>query len=67
MPWMKEKLHARKERREVRASAVVGSQEGNATAISNDVQLNNLPSSTSVFRTPSSVIRRSRDGSVDMR
>lgn len=54
-PWMKGKLRAKRER--VQRSSL--ENEGNGGAVTNDIQLHDLPSSTSVFRTPSSIIRRS--------
>ena len=56
MPWAKQKLRERKEEKENRNSGV-GMENADGNGISNDISLHRMPSSTSVFRTPSSVAR----------
>ncbi|KAE9367274.1 G protein-like protein-coupled receptor : PQ-loop [Stipitochalara longipes BDJ] len=52
MPWIRQKARTRKRGREREASDVVVRDLG----VSNDVSLQRVPSSTSVFRTPSSIV-----------
>jgi len=52
-PWIKQKLRARREGQESSERPAV---EGAESGVSNDVSLHQVPSSTSVFRTPSSVV-----------
>lgn len=52
-PWIKQKLRAR---REGQGSSEGPTVEGGESGVSNDVSLHQVPSSTSVFRTPSSVV-----------
>ena len=57
MPWVKQKVSTRAERKR-EDNEGVGSTDGNvewAEGVSRDIELERLPSSTSVFRTPSSV------------
>ena len=57
MPWVKQKISARAQsKREERDGAGRTAEfEFEAEAVSHDIELNHIPSSTSVFRTPSSV------------
>lgn len=50
MPWIRQKIMSRRREREIVSGDVI-----DATGASNDVSLQRAPSSTSVFRTPSSV------------
>ncbi|KAN0091634.1 G protein-like protein-coupled receptor : PQ-loop [Hyaloscypha variabilis] len=52
MPWIRQKTRSRNRAKEVRTSENVVSDVG----VSNDLSLQRVPSSTSVFRTPSSVL-----------
>jgi hypothetical protein len=52
MPWVRRKLRNRRMEREEETSEDVGARD---EGISNDISLQHVPSSTSVFRTPSSV------------
>lgn len=55
-PWLAQRLKARREERgEVVADGGMGSGDGDGGA-SNDIQIHRAPSSTSVFRTPSSIV-----------
>lgn len=51
MPWIRRKIRSRRRVREGEASEDVAGDAG----VSNDISLQRIPSSTSVFRTPSSV------------
>jgi hypothetical protein len=52
MPWIRQKIRSRRREMERETSEdVVGDDAG----VSNDISLHQVPSSTSVFRTPSSV------------
>ena len=59
MPWAKEKLRQRKEGRggqgQIQSQGQSQMDEGDV-GVSNDISLHRMPSSTSVFRTPSSVV-----------
>jgi hypothetical protein len=52
-PWLRQKLKARRQREEGHRN---GDEVGDV-GVSNDVSLHRMPSSTSVFRAPSSVER----------
>jgi len=67
MPWVKEKLQVRRERRENQMSSEGGLDADDGTATLQAVQLHDMPSSTSVFRTPSSVMRRSTEDRLEDR
>ncbi|KUJ09718.1 uncharacterized protein LY89DRAFT_276167 [Mollisia scopiformis] len=57
-PWIRQKLKTRRQRREdASIDLASGQEEGqNSVDVANDQSLHQLPSSTSVFRTPSSVL-----------
>jgi len=67
IPWVKARIHLRKGRRVQHIDRIERIGEEDITASSNRVQLHDLPSSTSVFRTPSSVIRRYPEREIDCR
>ena len=52
MPWVRQRIRNRRGEREEETSEDAGARD---EGISNDVSLQHIPSSTSVFRTPSSV------------
>jgi hypothetical protein len=52
MPWVRQKIRNRRREREEERSEDVGARD---EGISNDISLQHVPSSTSVFITPSSV------------
>jgi hypothetical protein len=56
-PWIRQQMSARAERkREERADVRQTDEiEGEPEGVSHDIELDRMPSSTSVFRTPSSV------------
>ncbi|KAK0099246.1 hypothetical protein ONS96_008480 [Cadophora gregata f. sp. sojae] len=54
-PWIKQKLRAKKDGHGSLEESTVGVETGRS-GVSNDVSLHQVPSSTSVFRTPSSVV-----------
>jgi hypothetical protein len=58
MPWIRQKISTRRRKREEELSQYMSEEgeEGGETGGSNDVELRRIPSSTSVFRTPSSVV-----------
>lgn len=55
LPWIQHKLSLRKERQQ---RSQTTAETGNSEGVSNDVDLDRIPSSTSVFRTPSSASGR---------
>ena len=56
-PWVRQKISARSQRKQAERNEIVmgDRNEGAAEGVSNDVALHQIPSSTTVFRTPSSV------------
>ena len=57
MPWIRQKISTRRRRQEETSRDMTEEgEEGRETGVSNDVELRRIPSSTSVFRTPSSVM-----------
>lgn len=60
MPWARQKLKSRSERRlAARVSTGLSVSRVGVERTSGDVELERVPSSTSVFHTPSSVVRES--------
>lgn len=62
-PWVKRKMSTRAERKreEKEAMGSTDRNEEQAEGVSRDIELERLPSSTSVFRTPSSVASLSKN------
>jgi hypothetical protein len=54
VPWIRQKIRNRRRKRVGETSEYVVGDNVRETGISNDVSLHHIPSSTSVFRTPSS-------------
>jgi hypothetical protein len=55
-PWIGQKIKSRRERTEETSIGLAPEENTDGEVIANDVSLNLVPSSTSVFRTPSSVL-----------
>jgi hypothetical protein len=56
VPWIRQGVRSRRRRQEREMSESVVVEEIGGNSASNDVALHEIPSSTSVFRTPSSVL-----------
>lgn len=56
MPWMRKKASQRSTRRQQEADLTVTERVSQGAGESNDISLQGIPSSTSVFRTPSSLL-----------